>query len=279
MRLDLKSLYTCAPISQQSSFQSNRSGGKLSERPENEVDSHCLASKTHAATARPSGSHLRLWRLSALLVTRAAVPDGSSVTCTPPIPVKMPPHRLVQGMLNPSPGKRQFATVRLLLQIFSSTAGFEAIQIWWLLCSSWRDDAGSRALHWYALFTYCLCVHLLIWGIDTAPFFFFSPLWRPQRHVGSHYNHLTLSRSFQGILTSFGSFEPAEIDMNETDNVLVWKQILSTIYSITCFYWCEGLFENFIYHLSYKLHSEDDWIVQEWEKQALCVYHAFQSYF
>ena len=140
----------------------------------------------------------------------------------------------------------------------------------------WRREPSSSLVCTVYLLSVCPSVDM---GNRHSSVFFFSPLWRPQRHVGSHYNHLTLSRSFQGILTSFGSFEPAEIDMNETDNVLVWKQILSTIYSITCFYWCEGLFENFIYHLSYKLHSEDDWIVQEWEKQALCVYHAFQSYF
>lgn len=60
---------------------------------------------------------------------------------------------------------------QLQLQIFSSTRGFEAIQIWWLLHSSWRGDAESWALHWYAQFTYCLCVHLLIWRTDAARFF------------------------------------------------------------------------------------------------------------
>lgn len=104
-------------------------------------------------------------------VTWAAVPDGWSMTWTPPILVKMPPHWLVQGMLNPSRGRSQFETIQLQLQIFSSTRGFEAIQIWWLRRSSWRGEAESWALHWYALFTYGLCVHLLIWWTDAARFF------------------------------------------------------------------------------------------------------------
>lgn len=32
-------------------------------------------------------------------------------------------------------------------------------------------DAECWALHWYALFTYCLCVHLLMWRTDAARFF------------------------------------------------------------------------------------------------------------
>lgn len=104
-------------------------------------------------------------------VTRAAMPDGSAATCSPPILVKMPPHWLVQGVLNPSRGRSRFATIQLQLQIFSSPRGFDGIQIWWLLHSSWRGDAECWALHWYALFAYCLCVHLLIWRTDAARFF------------------------------------------------------------------------------------------------------------
>lgn len=61
--------------------------------------------------------------------TRAAMPDGSSTLWTPSLLVKMPPHWLVQGTLNPSRGSSQFATIQLQLQIFSSTRGFGAIQI------------------------------------------------------------------------------------------------------------------------------------------------------
>lgn len=71
-----------------------------------------------------------------------------------------------------SRGWCQFATIQLQLQISSSTWGFEAIQIWWLLRGSRRGEAESWALHWYALFTYCLCVHLLMWREEAAPFHF-----------------------------------------------------------------------------------------------------------
>lgn len=148
------------------------SGSKITQRPENKAGRHCPASKTHAETERPSRLESPAPEGICLIVWQgAAMPDGSSVTWAPPILVKMPPHWLVRGMLNPSPGRSRFATIQLQLQIFSSTRGFEAIQIWWLLHSSWRGDAESWALHWYALFTYCLCVHLLIWRTDAAPFF------------------------------------------------------------------------------------------------------------
>lgn len=103
-------------------------------------------------------------------VTRTTVPDGLSVTRAPPILVKMPPRWLVQDVLNPCCWRSQFATIQFQLQIFSSTRGFEAVQVWWLLCISWRGDAESRALHRYALFTYCLYVHLLMWRTDAAWF-------------------------------------------------------------------------------------------------------------
>lgn len=99
------------------------------------------------------------------------MPDGGSKMWTPHLLVKMPLHWLVQDTLNPSCGRSQFATIHLQLQIFSSARGFEAIQLWWLLCSSWRGEAESWALHWYAQFTYCLCVHLLIWRRAAARLF------------------------------------------------------------------------------------------------------------
>lgn len=145
---------------------------KITQLPENKAGGHCPASKTHAETVRPSRLESPALEGICVIVWHGSLCQMASLWREPPpILVKMPPHWLVQGMLNPSCGRSQFATIQLQLQIFSSTRGFEAIQIWWLLRSSWRGEAESWALHWYALFTYCLCVHLLIWRTDAARFF------------------------------------------------------------------------------------------------------------
>lgn len=125
-------------------------------------------------------------------VTRAAMPDGSAVTRSPPKLVKMPPHWLVQGVLNPSHGRSRFATVQLQLQIFSSPQGFDGIQIWWLLHGSWR---GWR---WVLSSSLVCTVYLLSVcpSVDVENRRSSIFLWRPQRKVGSHNNHLTLSHSF-----------------------------------------------------------------------------------
>lgn len=151
-------------FSQRDGKQNNAGTRKQSRQALSRFQDSCRDREALQTRVSGSGGYL------CYCVTRATMPDGSSVTRTPPILVKMPPHWLVRGMLNPSPGRSRFATIQLQLQIFSSTRGFEAIQIWWLLHSSWRGDAESWALHWYALFTYCLCVHLLIWRTDAAQF-------------------------------------------------------------------------------------------------------------
>lgn len=125
-------------------------------------------------------------------VTQAAMTDGLSVTWTPPILVKMPPHWLVSGMLNPSRGRSQFPTIQLQLQIFSRTRGFEAIQIWWLLLSSWRGwswELSSSSVCAVCLLSVCP-------SVDTENRRSSIILWRPQWKLGSHNNYLTLSHSF-----------------------------------------------------------------------------------
>lgn len=154
----------------------------------NKACRHCPASKTHAETERPSRLESPALEGICVIVRHRPLCQMAS-RWREPHPYLSKCHHIgwLQGALNPSRGRRQFATIQLQLQIFSSTRGFEAIQIWWLLRSSWRGGGAERwALHWYALFTYCLCVHLLIWRTDAARFFFLFFIFFPaEGHTGS----------------------------------------------------------------------------------------------
>ena len=154
----------------------------------------------------PPDSSLRLWRVFVCVcvcvcgcvcvcvcvcVTWAAMPDGASMTWTPPILVKMPPHGLVWATANPH--SQEEASLPPFSSNYKSSVApwrFEAIQIWWLLPGSWRG--WSWALHRCALLTYCLCVHLLMRWTDAAWFLCAGPHWM----LGSNGNYLTLSCSF-----------------------------------------------------------------------------------
>lgn len=167
----------------------------------NKACRHCPASKTHAETERPSRLESPALEGICVIVRHRPLCQMAS-RWREPHPYLSKCHHIgwLQGALNPSRGRRQFATIQLQLQIFSSTRGFEAIQIWWLLRSSWRGGSWEMSSSLVcAVYLLSVCPSVDMENRRCSIFFFilyFFSCGGPHWKLGSHINYLTLSRSF-----------------------------------------------------------------------------------
>lgn len=195
----------------------------------NKACRHCPASKTHAETERPSRLESPALEGICVIVRHRPLCQMAS-RWREPHPYLSKCHHIgwLQGALNPSRGRRQFATIQLQLQIFSSTRGFEAIQIWWLLRSSWRGGELRDELFIGMRCLLTVCVSICWYGEQTLLDFFFYSLFfflrRATLEAWLAYQLSDIIPQFHGILNS------QTIGREERK---VWIQLT------TCFCWDE----------------------------------------